>query len=1324
MCISSRFPFSFFFFSFFSPRNYFPSSKQTTIRFGTQIRYPSPFMDNYFSKFLCNHPKASSKYQKYGEDVEMPTNAKEVHHEVSPASGVVTGAPLPAREALDFHDRTTHPTSNLSLFPDAGGRGGVRIPSFISFHRSSPFSEDELLWEERKSPAPPPRDGRDARSFSCEEELPWPRSAWKKGREGTQGSEERHGPTPQRRRVEPSPSSSAPTSSLAPPREERSLSKGEDDEEDLFLLLGSQEARRQIEKEKTVERSGKKVPPVFSSSSSFPVSSAPLRPRRMRDLPWNGSRTVLRSITRCFGLQLEVELTRNPTLFEAFSPFLKKRLLDKVERSRREHSAVSPASGTSPSPLSWFSHPMDLPEDSWVNGTEAFLSNPYREVIASQSILEPPPETLTPELVNPPCSTSPFPSQTMLNKDGEEENKQTMEEPSSSTPQRTSVPRNGTGTNFTLRPYQIEGVQYLLNHFHRGLSCVLSDDMGLGKTAQVASFLHVLWGIHRIPGPHLIICPMSTITNWVRELNRWTPELKVMKYHGNRKDRTRQKFFSEEEGGGVWHHRHLGIVVTTPAIFNQDKGFFLHRPWVVVAVDEAHVLKNSNTRITGLSRKLTACFRLAVTGTPIQNNIQEVFSILGFLFPSITVMEGNFEDDDPATAVTACAQILSHLMLRRTKGQLLLGLPPRIDHPVTMLEPTFVQHELLRLMSTGALEEDRDALLQGHLTHQRMVCSHPLSLKVVAKGSSGSSGPQDVDLYPSCTSEKSLDGAHGVSSTEGRGGGVGDGALFSSSYSIVRRLTSAGIPFREETIIHCSAKMRYLDRELPRLQAEGHRCLIFTNFASVLDLLEGFCVLRGYSYERLDGGCSRVERELSLLRFNNASSSCFLFLITTSAGGVGVTLTGADTVILFDANFNPQLDRQAADRAHRIGQTREVHVYRLCLANTLEEYIREVSEYKASLGDMIVVHASGRGNRTGGESSTENQVDGTTTTTITSPTTSLDGTIPLTSPTFSGTSVGSSSASLVGNGSFTLSGQEIRKFLEAHQQRSRKRFEEGAVGVLGTSRGLPLEEAEEDEVVVVEPNERKEGVARKDEEHCVALTCTTAPSFSSRPGDPRRPTPSSTPQVGTVEADHPMAGRAAERKLVVELLSLERGNDKEGVSYGSSRRAAEDGGGGGALFPSLQTHICFVCGERMYKMEPLYHCATCPKAYHAECVGEPKPKPGYGVSQRHWTCPRHRCFTCDKVAVSSDGAIFMCYSCPRAYCFDCLPVFFLELDDRGEELRYVHRTYDKMEEEGVTERKSCYYLQCLYCAGMEDSSSSSSASSTISSGSDEEEVIE
>lgn len=749
-----------------------------------------------------------------------------------------------------------------------------------------------------------------------------------------------------------------------------------------------------------------------------------------------------------------------------------------------------------------------------------------------------------------------------------------------------------------LRDYQVEGVQFLLNAFHRGMSCILSDDMGLGKTAQISAFLHTLKMLHQIDGPHLIVAPLSTLTGWTRELARWAPQLKIMKYHGERQARLHARRSR--------HNRHA-VVVTTPAVLNQDRGYFRKRTWVSVVMDEAHVLKGHDTLITTVSRKLKACFRVAVTGTPVHNNVREVWSLMGFLYPAFIASDYG-SADDAATAAAECAQLLQHIMLRRTKDSVELGIPPRVDHPVTLLAPTYVQRELLSRLTAQALQDSDGGdgrQLRGHLSHQRVVCNHPLALRLLAS--------------------ESRNGGVGASiitgrSTSGAGGGaeVGEG-----SEALMDRLRVSRIPLDDYDIIHPSAKMRFLDHFLEQQKSEGHRCLLFSNFTSTLDLLQAMCLLRGYSFERLDGSCNRVERELSMLRFNAPHSTCFVFLLTTTAGGVGVTLTGADTVILFDAHFNPQLDRQAADRAHRIGQTRTVHVYRLCLRDTIEEHIREIAARKASLGDFIV----NRGQR-GGEDDESDR----------------------------------------------LTVDDIRRLFE-QLNTSRRQPPPPAV----TSSSSVEIEAGTEQAVTTTDHEEERTAAPK----LVELSSGEGKDSSDASADP--------------------ALRAKDDALVQSLVEVEQARaegggwqPKQGRMYSGRTEVAT-------------TDHCFVCGGIMHALEPLYHCSVCPKAYHAGCVGERRPKLGEALS-RHWSCPRHRCSACGK-AQAADGAIFMCDSCPRSFCFDCLDPRYLVLNESGTQLLHIRKNYPDMAGEGVVEKRSCYYITCLRCCGVESSSSSSSSES-------------
>lgn len=457
-------------------------------------------------------------------------------------------------------------------------------------------------------------------------------------------------------------------------------------------------------------------------------------------------------------------------------------------------------------------------------------------------------------------------------------------------------------SNCKLRDYQLQGVQFLLDSFHIGMSAILADDMGLGKTAQLCAFLGVLNTRYGIDGPHLIVVPLSTITGWVRELGRWAPGLKVHKYQGSKKSRSL-------EGARD------AVIVTTPATLLSDRERLRGRTYVTMVVDEAHMLKNGSTQIVGLCSKMVACSRISLTGTPIQNSVREVWSQMSFLFPYVFDKRGDIDDDE---AVEQCQKVLSVIMLRRTKGSMDLGIPPKVEEPTLMIEPTELQSTLLAAL--GASSDGVDNTAIGRLfMNLRKICNHPMTVALLA----------DEQRDRVTTS--------GDFETTG-----------------LARLASAGVPITEEALVHTSAKMIKLELLLKELKDAGHRVLIFSNFTSQLDVLEGFCSLRGYAYERLDGSSNRVERELAMTRFNQPECTTFVFLISTTAGGVGVTLTGADTVILYDCHYNPQVDRQATDRAHRIGQKRPVHVYKMCLKGTAEEQIQRIAQAKAIIGDMVV----------------------------------------------------------------------------------------------------------------------------------------------------------------------------------------------------------------------------------------------------------------------------------------------------------------------------------------------------------------------------------
>ena len=458
--------------------------------------------------------------------------------------------------------------------------------------------------------------------------------------------------------------------------------------------------------------------------------------------------------------------------------------------------------------------------------------------------------------------------------------------------------------DMALREYQRFGVQVLLDNLRLGKSTILADDMGLGKTAQVSSFLHILRKLFGAPGPHLVVCPVSTAGSWARELGRWCPLLRVVRYRGPNRTHL-QRVMS-------------GVFVVSASTLLNDKGFFLKRTWQVCVFDEAHALRGRASSIADLCPRIDAAFRIAVTGTPVSVSPAELWSIMRFLYPSFgRRLQAPTDAEMSQEEHKQTAAILRSVMIRRTKESMDLGLPPRRDHAPVAIEMPRVQEELYHAVVAGAISEDATGM-SNVLMNLRRACGHPWMFRLhCARGSN-------------------------------------DSALTG-----LQRLRIAGVSISPETLVEPSGKMKALDEMLHSLRDQGHRVLLFSGFTAQLDLFEGLCDLRGFTFGRLDGNSLRSERELLMARFNHPSSKIFCLLISTTAGGVGITLTGADTVIIYDSQFNPQMDRQAADRAHRLGQTRPVNVYRFSLQHTIDERIVRLSAARAGVGDRVVDGANG-----------------------------------------------------------------------------------------------------------------------------------------------------------------------------------------------------------------------------------------------------------------------------------------------------------------------------------------------------------------------------
>lgn len=458
-----------------------------------------------------------------------------------------------------------------------------------------------------------------------------------------------------------------------------------------------------------------------------------------------------------------------------------------------------------------------------------------------------------------------------------------------------------------LREYQIEGVNWLLGLFSRCVNGILADEMGLGKTFQTIATLSYLKFTVGMPGPHLIVCPKSVMGNWFREFKRWCPALKVYKFHCS----------SDVRASIVKAHLHppdnirYDVVVTTFEMVLEELNSFKRIAWKYLVVDEAHKLKNEDSRAHIALASLSTTQRLIITGTPLQNNLKELWALLHFLAPQLFDEASSFETwfdtasgQQDAEVMSNIHKMLSPLMIRRLKSEVNTGIPSKkeiyVSCRLTKKQREWYLHVLSKDSEVLNKAKGGSSALTNVMMELRKVINHPYLLDGVEEGP----------------------------------------------------------PFLiNENIVKVSGKMQILDKLLHRLKSEkeeGHKVLIFSQFTSMLDILEDYCSMRKFKAHRIDGNTSGYDRETQMATFNAPNSDSFIFLLSTRAGGLGINLQAANHVIIYDSDWNPQMDLQAQDRAHRIGQKRHVRVYRFVTDGTVEEKIYRRALKKLYLDAVVV----------------------------------------------------------------------------------------------------------------------------------------------------------------------------------------------------------------------------------------------------------------------------------------------------------------------------------------------------------------------------------
>lgn len=455
----------------------------------------------------------------------------------------------------------------------------------------------------------------------------------------------------------------------------------------------------------------------------------------------------------------------------------------------------------------------------------------------------------------------------------------------------------------TMRDYQVAGLNWLISLHENGISGILADEMGLGKTLQTISFLGYLRYIRGTSGPHLVIVPKSTLDNWKREFENWTPDVNVLVLQGQKEDRAQliQDRLVDEN---------FDVCITSYEMILREKSHLKKFAWEYIIVDEAHRIKNEASSLAQIIRVFNSRGRLLITGTPLQNNLHELWALLNFLLPDVFGDSAAFDDwfstqsEDSDTVVKQLHKVLRPFLLRRVKSDVEKSLLPKkeVNLYIGMSDmqvkwyKKILEKDIDAVNGAGGKGESKTRLL-NIVMQLRKCCNHPY-------------------LF--------------------------DGAEPGPPYTT------------DEHLVNNSAKMVMLDKLLKRMKAQGSRVLIFSQMSRVLDILEDYSVMREYKYCRIDGSTAHEDRIAAIDDYNREGSEKFLFLLTTRAGGLGINLTSADIVILFDSDWNPQADLQAMDRAHRIGQKKQVHVFRFVTENAIEEKVLERAAQKLRLDQLVI----------------------------------------------------------------------------------------------------------------------------------------------------------------------------------------------------------------------------------------------------------------------------------------------------------------------------------------------------------------------------------
>lgn len=534
--------------------------------------------------------------------------------------------------------------------------------------------------------------------------------------------------------------------------------------------------------------------------------------------------------------------------------------------------------------------------------------------------------------------------------------------------------------NCVLKPYQMEGLNWLVTLYENGLNGILADEMGLGKTLQSIALLAFVYEMDT-KGPFLIAAPLSTVDNWMNEFEKFAPSLPVLKYYhqGGFQERSKllHNFFKKTKG--------TGIVVTSYEVIMRDADYIMSQEWKFLIVDEGHRLKNINSKLIRELKRINTNNRLLLTGTPLQNNMAELWSLLNFIMPDIFSdfemfnkwfdfknldLQSNSQslnkvinDELEKNLITNLHTILKPFLLRRLKKNVLMGiLPPKREYivncPMTQIQKKFYTKALNSKLKLTVFKELVKEFFTINQDYIGRVSNKSIREYIDYKLNTENGNKIEDNEYPN-------DIIRGMDK------------LYKEhlhSELINKRLQNMMMQLRQivdstylfyfpylhpedltlDDLLKTSGKLQTLQKLVIPLIKRGHKILIFSQLVKMLDLLEDWCDLNSLKCLRIDGSVDNETRKQGIKQFNTEGDDHQVYLLSTRAAGLGINLTAADTVVLFDSDWNPQVDLQAMDRCHRIGQDKPVIIYRFCCDNTIEHVILTRASNKRKLERMVI----------------------------------------------------------------------------------------------------------------------------------------------------------------------------------------------------------------------------------------------------------------------------------------------------------------------------------------------------------------------------------